>query len=366
MTPETWDATLAELPGAHILQTEEWGQLKALVGWKPIFKRWAGTDGQVVAAAMVLQREVPTRGFAARLRILYAPKGPILNWGNAELRKMVLKDLEQLARKQRAIFIKVDPDVIVGTGIPGSGEQQTDPAGEAVSQDFRHQGWQLSGSQVQFKNTFLIDITGDDEALLARMKQKTRYNIRLAQRKGVQTRLGSAQDFDLIYRMYAETSLRDGFTIREKSYYLRTWGAFLEKNFADLLIAEVEGEPVAGLILFRFRDRAWYMYGMSRAIHREKMPTYLLQWAAIQRAKALNCTIYDLWGAPDQFSENDPMWGVYRFKEGLGGKIVRTNGAWDYPVSKPLYHLYNQLLPRLLNIMRKRGEAQTRQSIEAM
>jgi len=363
---DTWDTTLAELPGAHILQTVEWGQLKAFVGWKPIYKSWTGADGRVVAAAMVLQREIPTRGFAARFRILYSPKGPILDWGDIELRNRVINDLAQLARKLGAVFIKVDPDVIVGTGVPESGEQQTEPVGEAVTRDFLNLGWRLSDSQVQFKNTFLIDLTCDDATLLARMKQKTRYNIRLAQRKGVQTRLGNVEDLDLIYRMYAETSLRDGFTIREKGYYIRAWGTFMEKGLADLLIAEVEGEPIAGLVLFRFGGKAWYMYGMSCAMHREKMPTYLLQWEAMQRAKVMNCSMYDLWGAPDQFSETDPMWGVYRFKEGLGGKVVRTNGAWDYPVSKPLYHLYNQVLPRLLNLLRKRGKEQTRQSIEAL
>jgi lipid II:glycine glycyltransferase (peptidoglycan interpeptide bridge formation enzyme) len=277
----------------------------------------------------------------------------------------VLTDLAQLAKHTRAIFIKVDPDVTIGIGVPGSADQQTDPIGEEVSRDFRDHGWRLSEGQVQFRNTFLIDLRIPNETLLARMKQKTRYNIRLAQRKGVQTRLGSAEELDLAYRMYAETSIRDGFTIRDRQYYLRTWSVFLEKGLADFLLAEVEGEPVAGLILFRFGGKAWYMYGMSRAIHREKMPTYLLQWAAMQRAKEMNCNTYDLWGAPDEFSETDPMWGVFRFKEGLGGQVIRTNGAWDFPVNLTLYRLYNQILPRFLTILRKRGKEQIRRSIEA-
>jgi lipid II:glycine glycyltransferase (peptidoglycan interpeptide bridge formation enzyme) len=94
---------------------------------------------------------------------------------------------------------------------------------------------------------------------------------------------------------------------------------------------------------------------MSTAAHREKMPNALLQWQAICRAKAAGCTVYDLWGAPDEFSEEDPMWGVYRFKEGLGAQVVRTLGAWDYPVQPRIYRWYTQVLPRILAVMRRRA-----------
>ena len=130
------------------------------------------------------------------------------------------------------------------------------------------------------------------------------------------------------------------------------------------LIAEVDGEPVAAIILFMFGERAYYVYGMSRDAHREKMPTYLLQWEAIKRAKSAGCDVYDLWGAPDEFNENDSMWGVYRFKEGLGGDVERTLGAWDYAGNKLLYKLYTDVMPRILNLMRSRGKASTRQALD--
>jgi len=130
------------------------------------------------------------------------------------------------------------------------------------------------------------------------------------------------------------------------------------------LIAEVENEPVAAIFLFMFAGRAYYVYGMSRNLHREKMPTYLLQWEAMKRAKASGCSAYDLWGAPEIFDESDSMWGVYRFKEGLGGEVVRTLGAYDFAPSKLWYKLYAEVMPRLLDVMRSRGRDKTKQELE--
>jgi lipid II:glycine glycyltransferase (peptidoglycan interpeptide bridge formation enzyme) len=202
------------------------------------------------------------------------------------------------------------------------------------------------------------------------MKQKTRYNIRLARRRGVVVRVGGEDDLDLLYQMYAQTSLRDGFAIRDKDYYATLWKAFFQRlhsnhgctanPYAEPLIAEVEGEPVAALVIFRFGGCAWYLHGMSLPVHRKKMPNYLLQWEAMRRAKSAGCKIYNLWGAPDDFSENDPMWGVYRFKSGFGGEVLRTIGAWDLPVRPLWYRIYTQFLPRLLDVLRRRGTKRTK------
>jgi peptidoglycan pentaglycine glycine transferase (the first glycine) len=197
------------------------------------------------------------------------------------------------------------------------------------------------------------------------MKQKTRYNIRLAQKKGVSVRQGSEADIDLLYRMYAETSQRDGFVIRSKDYYEMVWRAFMRAGMAFPLIAEVDGEAVAGLFLFTFAAKAWYLYGMSREVQREKMPNYLLQWEAMRAAKAAGCLNYDLWGAPDVFNESDSMWGVYRFKEGLGGTVIRTLGAWDFTPRPLVYGIYTSLLPRILDIMRRRGKVRVRREAGA-
>jgi peptidoglycan pentaglycine glycine transferase (the first glycine) len=386
MDARTWNSIIASLPNPHILQSWEWGQVKARFGWQPIPKVWQDENGQAVAAALVLQRMIPVRGFAARLRILYVPRGPVLDWCNAALRSRVLDDLHTLAKRQNAIFIKIDPDVPLGTGIPSKPGSAEDNLGLSLVDELQARGWRFSEEQIQFRNTVVVDLSADEDQLLSNMKQKTRYNVRLAGRKGVTIRKGTQDDLGVLYQMYAETSIRDGFVIRDEGYYRAVWSTFMDSGeyqsgsssegadpnlapwksdspVADPIIAEVDGQVVAAVFIFHFAGRAWYLYGMSREQHREKMPNYLLQWEAMRRARAAGCAHYDLWGAPDVFDESDSMWGVYRFKEGLGGQVERYIGAWDLPVNKFLYSLYSQVLPRLLNLMRRRGKANTRQAL---
>lgn len=370
-SPAEWDALIARLPAPHLLQTWEWAQVKAKYGWQPMPFVWESqTAGQKspLAAAMVLRRPIPTGGFARKMCLLYVPKGPLLDWSDAVLRGRVLDDLQALARRSGAIFLKADPDVLLGTGIPGQPDAIETETGRQVRAELERRGWLFSPDQIQFRNTVLLDLTPSEAEILARMKQKTRYNIRLAEKKGVRLRLATTQDLPLLYRMYAETSARDGFVIRSEDYYQSVWSAFLRpapdggpQPWAEALLAEVDGQAAAGLFLFYFAGRAYYLYGMSRQTHREKMPNHLLQWEAIRRAKANGCTQYDLWGAPDEFDPSDSLWGVFRFKEGLGGQVARTLGAWDYPASPLLYRMYTRLIPRLLDVMRWRGQRQTRQ-----
>ncbi len=363
-TGAEWDALLARLRGPHLLQTWEWAQVKAAYGWQPMPFTWEG------GAAMILKRQVLRRGFAARLCIFYIPKGPAFDAASETVRSEVLDDLQAFARRQGAILLKLDPDAVVGTGVPGTPEARDEEAGLNLQAALRQRGWLYSHDQVQFRNTALVDLTAPEDELLLRMKQKTRYNVRLAEKKGVTVRAGTRDDLPMLYHMYAETSVRDGFVIRNEGYYRTVWETFMrpssgeDRPWAVPLIAEVEGEAVAAIFLFGFARRAYYLYGMSREVHREKMPNYLLQWEAMKRARERGCTVYDLWGAPEQFNEGDSLWGVYRFKEGLGGSVVRTIGAWDYPASPLWYKTYTQIIPRVLDVMRARGKAQTERALE--
>lgn len=358
-----WNNLIFDLPAAHILQTRQWADIKARHGWRPLPQIWRDDNGGIKAAAMVLERSLKVGGFSDVVRVMYVPRGPLLDWRDEKWGIQVISDLEKLAQRRRAIFIKIDPEVVIGRGIPQTEESIEDGYGHNVVDWLQQRKWRFSREQIQFRNTVWLDLSGAEEEWLSRMKQKSRYNLRLAQRKGVKVRLGSMQDLPLLYRIYAETSLRDGFTIRNEDYYLTVWREFLEADMAEVLLAEVEGEVVAGLVLFFFAGRAWYLYGMSRNVHRDKMPNYPLQWEAMRRAKARGCQVYDLWGAPDEFNEQDRMWGVFRFKQGLGGEVIRTIGAWDYPARPLMYALYLQVLPRLLSWMRRRGEEQTRREV---
>lgn len=358
-----WNLEIAALPGAHILQTWEWSQFKAIYGWRPIPKVWHDQANNVSAAAMVLERSIQLGGVGPKLKILYVPRGPMLQWDDPAQRSQVLDDLQSLARKENAIFIKIDPEVVLGNGIPTSPEDHPASPGKTISDDLLRRGWRFSQDQIQYRNTVCLDLSGTEDDWLARMKQKTRYNLRLAEKKGVTVRRGKPGDLPEIYKMYAETSVRDGFVIRSEGYYRHVWESFMKAGMAEVLVAEVEREPVAGLILFYYAGRAWYLYGMSRDAHREKMPNYLLQWEAMKAAKRHGCYQYDLWGAPDDFVDSDPMWGVFRFKEGLGGEVVRFIGAWDYPSRPFFYQIYTNFLPKILSIMRRRGKAQVRREV---
>ncbi|MBC7224794.1 MAG: peptidoglycan bridge formation glycyltransferase FemA/FemB family protein, partial [Anaerolineae bacterium] len=154
--------------------------------------------------------------------------------------------------------------------------------------------------------------------------------------------------------LYRETSQRDGFLIRRFAYYRDVWARFLKAGLARLLLAYHEGDLLAGVITFRFGARAWYMYGASASVKRNLMPNHLLQWEAMLRARAEGVREYDFWGAPDRLDERDPMWGVYRFKAGFGGRFVERIGAYDFPVGRARYFLYTRLMPRVLEAMRAR------------
>jgi lipid II:glycine glycyltransferase (peptidoglycan interpeptide bridge formation enzyme) len=145
---------------------------------------------------------------------------------------------------------------------------------------------------------------------------------------------------------------------------LNVWNKFYDEGLCEPLIAEVDGEILAALIIYYYGETAYYMFGMSSEKKRNLMPTYLLQWKAILRAKERNCKIYDLWGAPDNLNENDRMWGVYKFKLGFGGFFVKTIGAWDCPSNKIGYEIYQNFLPKMLNILRNFGFKRTKAELE--
>jgi lipid II:glycine glycyltransferase (peptidoglycan interpeptide bridge formation enzyme) len=295
---------------------------------------------------------------------MYCPRGPALDWSEEALRRSVLADLTTIATQHSVVSIKIDPDLPVGYGLPGEPDSEEVALGQWIMEDLAQAGWRVSSDQIQFRNTLTLDLLLSEDEIMAGMKQKTRYNIRLADRRGVVVKRGGMQDFDLLYRMYAETSTRDGFVIRKPAYYQDAWGAFIHAGMAQPFIAMVEKEPVAALIVFRFGETATFMYGMSRSAHREKMPNHLLQWEAIHWAKEQGCKMYDFWGAPDHLDPKDPMWGVYNFKRGFGAKLVRTIGAWDFPVRSGLYWIYSTAKPLMMSVLRAKGRAQTRSLLE--
>jgi lipid II:glycine glycyltransferase (peptidoglycan interpeptide bridge formation enzyme) len=342
----TWDSGLAVLPATHVLQSWDWGDFKSRWGWSAQRIWWVENNGPV-AAAQILKRSIPNTPWS----FLYVTKGPVLDYGDAALAKLVLADLETYARRVGALFIKIDPDVPRYLGEPQPNQALESP-GQMMLDLLARRGWRFSPEQIQFRNTVILNLTPEPAELLAAMKNKWRYNISLAERRGVTIRPGGAEDIPLFYHMYAETARRDNFLIRPAAYYQDVWQQFMAAGRAEMLLAEVEGEVVAGLILFLFGRTAWYMYGASTGQQRQLMPNHLLQWSAICRARERGCTVYDMWGAPEVFDESDRLWGVYRFKSGFGGQTVQGLGAFDYPLNSPLYWVFTAALPRLRSLLR--------------
>jgi lipid II:glycine glycyltransferase (peptidoglycan interpeptide bridge formation enzyme) len=263
----------------------------------------------------------------------------LVDWGDEEQVVALLASLDSAARSQGAIALMVEPDL----------------ADEAAHRERLHAlGFCPSPfGSLQPRRTIVVDVSPDEDVILAAMKSKTRYNVRLAARRGVTVREAGEADLPAFHALMAATAARDSFGVHTPSYYEAAYRLFVPGGWARLLLAEVTGESVAALMVFALPPRAWYFYGASGDAHREKMPTYLLQWEAMRWARSLGCTTYDLYGVPDEDEETleaeftrrrDGLWGVYRFKRGFGGRLVRSVGAWDRVYAPVRYRLYRWAL----------------------
>ncbi|HSR30692.1 MAG TPA: peptidoglycan bridge formation glycyltransferase FemA/FemB family protein [Anaerolineae bacterium] len=323
-----WDQLVATTVG-HVLQSWAWGELKARFGWR--VQRVAVDD----ACAQVLFRSLPG-GLGT---IAYVPKGPLADFRDLRGLQALLEAIHPLARKERAICLKIEPNLTDSPELAGQ---------------LQALGLRPSPQAVQPRRTILVDLDAEPEQVLGRMKQKTRYNVRLAARKGVTVRPGGVADLPAFYQLMEVTAKRDGFGIHTQAYYETAHHLFVSSGQGQLLLAEYQGQLLAGLVVFVLGSTAHggtacYMYGASSDQHRNLMATYLLQWEAMLWAREQGCRTYDLWGVPDEdeaileaeFSKrSDGLWGVYRFKRGFGGRLVRTAGAWDLVYAPLRYRLY--------------------------
>lgn len=341
-----WNKTVLSLPNHHVLQSWEWGEFKSSQGWSAERLLFYHDDAPCAAAQVLTRRTV------IPVSLAYVPKGPVLDYSNKPLWDAVLSALVAHAKDRGAFMLKIDPDIVVATGMPSTDSEHRSELGESVQADLASNGWLFSSDQIQFRNTVQVDLSPTEDDLLAAMKSKTRYNIRLSVRKGVSVRIGTLDDLPALVSMYHETAERDQFLLREPAYYHTSWSRFIESGLAHPLIAYVENEPVAAVIPYRFGDKVWYMIGASRNAHREKMPNHLLQWEAMRWAKDQGAQAYDFWGAPDEFVESDPMWGVWRFKSGFGGKVVQHIGAWDKVIKPGWHRFYRIIVPLYLQTRR--------------
>ena len=307
-----WRNFLKKHPNAHILQTAEWGELKSNFGWD-VARVVSGENG-----IQILFRKLPLG-----LTVAYAPK-PLSGF------EQLFDEIDKVCRQKHAIFLKIEPD-----------------SWQDEAPDFNSKLLTISPHNIQPPRTIMVALVGGEDTLLARMKQKCRYNVRLAEKKGVTIR--AWDDLDGFHRLMQITGGRDGFGVHALEYYRKAYSLFHPGGMAEILVAEFESRPLAALMVFALGTRAYYLYGASTDEERNRMPTYLLQWEALKWAKAHGCHEYDLWGVPDvdeavleaQFeTRHDGLWGVYRFKRGFGGQVQRAAQALDKVYLPLLYKLY--------------------------
>ena len=321
---QEWDRFVRKNPHGHILQTATWGQLKSAFGWK------AETVCVDNNGALVLFRQLPFG-----LSVAYVPRGPLADWNQtADLGKLV-DGLDKLCQSRNAICLKWEPDL---------------PDIPAFAGTLTSLGFQPSPQTVQPRRTIVVNLNGQEAEILGRMKPKTRYNIRLASKKEVSARpaqsLGEVAAFTELMR---ETGQRDNFGIHAPEYYRQAYQLFQPAGQCELFLAFCQDQLLAGVMAFAVGKRAWYFYGASSNAERTRMAPYLAQWEAMRWAKGRGALVYDLWGVPDENEDfletdfeqrHDGLWGVYRFKRGWGGQVVRTVGAWDRIYSPIGYQLY--------------------------
>ena len=337
---QEWDRLVQRMSG-QVLQSWAWGEFKSLFGWQP--QRLIAGVGDEVSAAQVLFRSLPGQVWTTA----YMPKGPLLDPSRpSSSAEALLSVLHAACRQRRAIFLKVEPHW---------------EDGEPAHAWLQGHGFAASPQTVQPRRTVLVDLTVDEQVILAQMNPKTRYNVRLALRKGVTVQTGDSHDLPAFYRLLQITGRRDGFGIHTEAYYTQAYRLLAAQGAAALFKAQYQEALLGTLMVFAWGKHAWYMYGASSDEERARMPNHVLQWEAMRWAKARGCETYDLWGIPDvdenaigpdiaQAEERGALstglGGLYRFKRGFGGREARYVGAYDFVYNRPLYYLLTTLWDR--------------------
>ncbi len=314
LTKEQWQEFCLH-NGHSLLQNAEWGELKSGFGWSPSYVRCGD------AGAMVLFRSLP-----AGLKIAYIPRGPVgRNFDG------LWPEIHAHCRKRRAIFLRVEPDF-----------WEDSPEAEDLGKSMK--GFIPAFATVQPPRTIVIPLDGCEDEWLARMNQKTRYNIRLSLKKDLTVE--ESTDTAVFHRLMTQTGSRDAFGVHTEAYYRKCLGIFGEGKKGRIILVSYNGTPLSALMLFIEGNRGYYLYGASSNEERNRMPNYLAQWTAMKICKEAGCTEYDLWGIPDEDEEtleaqfmdrHDGLWQVYRFKRGFGGEVRRAMGSFEYVYSPLLY-----------------------------
>lgn len=308
LTKDEWDQRVIELNGS-ILQSWDWGDFQKALGFG--LHRFSGAD------FINQTTEIP---LAAGKKYLYSGRGPLGNISSAR------SDIDTLARKDhKIVFARIEPSE--APNLP------------------------KAAKDTQPTHYWLLDLEQSEEEILARMKPKTRYNINLAQRKGVTVREGSEKDLLDAYKLLLETSRRNKFSLHPQDYYWRMWEC-LQPQALRLLVAEYQGLPLACMFLTLFGTTATYAHGGSSSRMQQAMAPYLLHWEAIKLSKQLGYKYYDFGGIAPAGETDHPWAGITRFKKSFGGFELIFPGSFEIIYAPLWYNVYRNART-LRNLIRK-------------
>ncbi|MDD3861761.1 MAG: peptidoglycan bridge formation glycyltransferase FemA/FemB family protein [Candidatus Gracilibacteria bacterium] len=331
-----WDKFVFDHPLGTMSQTSKWGEFQAKIPtrgryWIVVLKNRKKIFGGTI---------VIRHGLAKGKSWLYAGRGPLLDYKSKHFKKniqLLLKEIKKIAQKENSIFFRMDP-----------------PLEKSSYKKWPKLNWFFTSHLgFQPEDTLILDITKSEKEILEQMKPKGRYNIRLAEKKGVTIRKSDPKnkeqfekDLDTFHKILHETAMRDKFYGHRKSVYKAMLETLSEK--ASLYLAEHQGKIIAGLIATFYKDTATYYYGASSDSFRNVMAPYLLQWTVIKEAKQKDFKVYDFLGISPENVRNHPWAGVTDFKKKFGGAHISYLPSKEYPFKKLLYIGY-----RLYKFLRK-------------
>ena len=306
-------------------QSLEWGEVKT--SWKKEVILSEDKDGNIRGSLCVWIRKIPIFG-----NIMYSARGPVCDLYDEDIIKDLRDGADLLAKKYNAFVLRVEPDIL-----------KTDEKFRSI---ITKNGFKIKDDSKDFKDeiqprfVFRLNLKGKtEEQIFSELHQKTRYNVRLATKKGVVIKEGTREDLKAFHEIMIETGERDNFIIRSLEYFEKMYDE-MAPNHMKLLMAYHEDKPISGIIPIMYGNKVWYLYGASSNKHRNLMPNYLLQWTMIQEAIARGADMYDFRGVSGVVDESHPQYGLYRFKKGFNADFTEFIGEIYIPFKPIRYKLY--------------------------
>ena len=306
-------------------QSLEWGEVKT--SWKKEVILSEDKDGNIRGSLCVWIRKIPIFG-----NIMYSARGPVCDLYDEEVIKDLKEGADILAKKYNAFVLRVEPDIL--------------KSDEEFRKIITKNGFKIKDDSKDFKDeiqprfVFRLNLKGKtEEEIIAELHQKTRYNVRLATKKGVVIKEGTREDLKEFHRIMIETGERDNFIIRSLEYFEKMYDE-MAPNHMKLLMAYHEDKPISGIIPIMYGNKVWYLYGASSNSHRNLMPNYLLQWTMIQEAIKMGADMYDFRGVSGVVDESHPQYGLYRFKKGFNADFTEFIGEIYIPYKPLVYKMY--------------------------